>query len=200
MSEMDLQNSIRLKLSSLGFYVFRMNVGLLRTKDGLKKSRAIRNSKKRTVSSRADNPLSEWCMHSMLILYHIYREVVKSMEKKDFEQMCYLAREIRLLEQDLRETESKWRHIDLSGGSHAVGMPNSTVETLICKVEEYEIVVVESVGDGCSSARRILKKPEERDKLKSAELIGKRYGIFSDKINIDGIIPVVFAGEDKLED
>lgn len=46
---------------------------------------------------------------------------------------------------------------------------------------ESEIVVVVGEGDGCSSARRILKNPDEKEKLKAAELLGKRYGLYVDK-------------------
>lgn len=43
-------------------------------------------------------------------------------------------------------------------------------------------IVVEGTGDGCSEARLIKKAPSEKDKLKAAELIGKRYGLYTDKI------------------
>ncbi len=49
-----------------------------------------------------------------------------------------------------------------------------------------EIVVVEGEGDGCSSARRVMKAPDEKEKLKAAELLGKRYGIFTDKVKVEG--------------
>lgn len=63
-----------------------------------------------------------------------------------------------------------------------------------------EIVVVEGAGDGISSARRINKAPDEKERLKAAELLGKRYGIFSEKLNVDSAIPVVITGADMLED
>ncbi|MFC4355320.1 terminase small subunit [Chryseomicrobium palamuruense] len=63
---------------------------------------------------------------------------------------------------------------------------------------EAEIVVVEGDGDGMSSARRITKAPDEREKLKAAELIGKRYGIFTEKVNVEGAIPVIIHND--LED
>ena len=44
-----------------------------------------------------------------------------------------------------------------------------------------EIVVVEGIGDGMSEARKITKAPDERERLKAAELLGKRYGLFTDK-------------------
>lgn len=46
-------------------------------------------------------------------------------------------------------------------------------------------VVVESTGDGCSAARTILKEPSEKERLKAAELMGKRYTLFTDKVETD---------------
>lgn len=39
-----------------------------------------------------------------------------------------------------------------------------------------------------------------KERLKAAELIGKRYGLFSDKVNIEGTLPVMIVGEDNLEE
>ena len=63
-----------------------------------------------------------------------------------------------------------------------------------------EIVVVEGVGDGCSEARTMNKAPDEKERLKAAELIGKRYGLFTDKVGIEGAVPVIITGDDQLED
>ncbi len=60
---------------------------------------------------------------------------------------------------------------------------------------ESEIVVVEGEGDGCSSARHIKKAPDEKEKLKAAELLGKRYGIFKESLKVDGVIPVVITDD-----
>lgn len=46
-------------------------------------------------------------------------------------------------------------------------------------------LVVEGTGEGCSEARTILKEPSEKDRLKAAELLGKRYGIYTEKIETD---------------
>jgi terminase small subunit len=43
------------------------------------------------------------------------------------------------------------------------------------------IVVVEGLGDGVSEARTVKKTPDEKERLKAAELLGKRYRIFSEK-------------------
>ncbi|MGI6349894.1 MAG: terminase small subunit [Eubacteriales bacterium] len=50
---------------------------------------------------------------------------------------------------------------------------------------ESEIVVVENIGDYRSEARRISKAPDEKDRLKAAELLGKRYGLFTDRLQLD---------------
>lgn len=63
-----------------------------------------------------------------------------------------------------------------------------------------EIVVVEGMGEGCSAARRMDKSPDEKERLKAAELLGKRYRMFTDNINLDGGVAVIFSGEDKLEE
>lgn len=65
---------------------------------------------------------------------------------------------------------------------------------------QSEIVVVEGVGDGCSVARTMKKAPDERDKMKAAELLGKRYGLFTDKVEVDGVAKVVISGEEDLDE
>lgn len=64
---------------------------------------------------------------------------------------------------------------------------------------ESEIVVVEGIGMGESSARTMQKAPDEKERLKAAELLGKRYGIFKDKVQAEVVLPV-FKGEERLED
>ena len=48
-----------------------------------------------------------------------------------------------------------------------------------------EVVVVEGVGEGCSEARTMQKAPDEKERLKAAELLGKRYALFTDKVETD---------------
>lgn len=47
---------------------------------------------------------------------------------------------------------------------------------------QSEIVVVEGIGEGMSSARTMDKAPDEKERLKAAELLGKRYGLYTDKV------------------
>ena len=63
-----------------------------------------------------------------------------------------------------------------------------------------EVVVVEGEGEGCSSARVVKKDMSAKDRNKAAELLGKRYRLFTDKVEVEGDIPVVISGGDKLED
>ena len=58
-----------------------------------------------------------------------------------------------------------------------------------------EIVVVEGIGDGCSEARRMTKAPDEKEKLKAAEMLAKRYRLLTEKISVDGAVPVVIVDD-----
>ncbi len=60
------------------------------------------------------------------------------------------------------------------------------------------VVVVEGIGEGCSEAKVIQKPPDEKERLKAAELLGKRFGLFTEKIDVSGNIPVVISGDDKI--
>ena len=65
---------------------------------------------------------------------------------------------------------------------------------------EEEVVVVESVGDYCSEAKIIKKQIRAKDRIKAAELLGKRYRLFIDKLEVKGMVPVMIVGEEELED
>lgn len=65
---------------------------------------------------------------------------------------------------------------------------------------EEDVVVVEGIGDGCSEARVVRKKISAKDAIKCAELLGKRYRLFTDKIEAEVQQQVVFCDEQELED
>lgn len=44
---------------------------------------------------------------------------------------------------------------------------------------ESEEIVLKGVGKGSQKIEKVHKKPSEKDKLKAAELLGKRFGMFS---------------------
>lgn len=65
---------------------------------------------------------------------------------------------------------------------------------------QSEIVVIEGTGDGCSDARKMNKAPDEKERLKAAELLGKRYGLFTDKLEVDGNAKVVITDDIPKDD
>ena len=48
-------------------------------------------------------------------------------------------------------------------------------------------IVVEGIGDGMSEARVMEKNPSEKERLKAAELLGRRYSLFADKLEVSGL-------------
>lgn len=54
-----------------------------------------------------------------------------------------------------------------------------------------EVIVVEGTGDGCSSASTMEKEVGAKERLKAAELLGKRYALFTDNIKHNGAVDVV---------
>lgn len=55
-------------------------------------------------------------------------------------------------------------------------------------------LVVEGQGDGYSEAREMEKAPSEKDRLKAAELLGKRYGLFKDNVSLE-VEPVMIVND-----
>ncbi|MFR8734734.1 MAG: terminase small subunit [Clostridium perfringens] len=73
--------------------------------------------------------------------------------------------------------------------------------TRVLRGEETEqVVVTENIGDFMSEAKVVDKEISAKDKIKAAELLGKRYRLFTDKIEANINQTVVFEGEDDLED
>ena len=65
---------------------------------------------------------------------------------------------------------------------------------------QEDVVVVEGEGDGVSSARVMKKQVSAKERIKAAELLGKRYRLYTDKVEVDGVVPVMIVGEDELEE
>lgn len=87
--------------------------------------------------------------------------------------------------------------------SKRIASANEVMELLTSAARgelEEEVVVVESVGDYCSEAKVIKKQIGAKDRIKAAELLGKRYRLWTDKVEVKGIVPVMIVGEDDLED
>ena len=87
--------------------------------------------------------------------------------------------------------------------SKRIASANEVMELLTSAARgelEEEVVVVEGEGDGCSGARIVKKQIGAKDRLKAAELLGKRYRLWTDKMEVKGMVPVMIVGEDELED
>lgn len=87
--------------------------------------------------------------------------------------------------------------------SKRIASANEVMELLTSAARgqlEEEVVVVEGEGDGCSGARIVKKQIGAKDRIKAAELLGKRYRLWTDKVEVKGIIPVMIVGEDDLEE
>lgn len=65
---------------------------------------------------------------------------------------------------------------------------------------QAQIVMTVGTGDGVSEVVHVMKNPDEKERLKAAELLGRAYGIFNDRLNISEPVPVVLSGGDDLED
>ncbi len=46
-------------------------------------------------------------------------------------------------------------------------------------------ILLVGMGDGYQEVQEVEKKPSEKDRLKAAELLGKRYGLYTDKVSAD---------------
>lgn len=64
---------------------------------------------------------------------------------------------------------------------------------------QSEVVVIEGCGDGVSEAKTMMKSPDEKERLKAGELLGRRYRLFTDRVDMNVETPK-FGGEDDLEE
>ena len=69
--------------------------------------------------------------------------------------------------------------------------------TAVMRGEKTEQVLKLS-GDGVQTVEEITVSAKER--IRAAELLGKRFGLFNDKIDLTMTQPIVISGADALED
>lgn len=55
---------------------------------------------------------------------------------------------------------------------------------------ESSEIVIEGQGNGVSEAKIMTKPPSEKERIKAAELLGKRYGTWVDKVSVDADIDI----------
>ena len=64
---------------------------------------------------------------------------------------------------------------------------------------EEEVVIVEGIGEGCSEARKLNKKPAIKDIINAINTLGKMQGVFKDKVEIDADISPIVINNDVVE-
>lgn len=67
------------------------------------------------------------------------------------------------------------------------------------ELEQSKIASAEEVLQYITSVVRS-EGEETKDRIKAAELLSKRYGLLSERLNVTGSVPVVICGEEELED
>lgn len=60
---------------------------------------------------------------------------------------------------------------------------------------DEEVVVTVGTGEGYSEAVKVRKKISTRDRLKAADLLGKRYGLYTDKVDMTQALTIVFEDD-----
>jgi phage terminase small subunit len=61
---------------------------------------------------------------------------------------------------------------------------------------EEEVVVIDPI----TGVKIVKKKIGLKDSNKCVEMLAKRFGILSDKLSVEGNIPIVISGDDDLEE
>lgn len=86
--------------------------------------------------------------------------------------------------------------------SRAIQEHNERIATAE-EVREFlsEVVRGEAVETIVTNSGKKVRAPAKTgDRLKAADLLGKHYGLFTDKVKITGAVPVVIDGYDSIED
>lgn len=67
--------------------------------------------------------------------------------------------------------------------------------------EEEEVVVTVNVGDFQTEVQKVKKEISAKDKIKAAELLGKRYSLFTEKVDLEANVGVTIVDDiGSLED
>ena len=58
-------------------------------------------------------------------------------------------------------------------------------------------MVIEAIGGGMTKAKEVHKKPEDKDRLKALELLGKANNMFTDKVDLSASMDINVEIEDN---
>lgn len=93
------------------------------------------------------------------------------------------------------------RLVEISSAKIATAQEVMEYLTAVMRGESRaDVVVVEGEGDGLSRARCLQKAPDEKERLKAAELLGKRFALFTDQVQVQGAVPVIIDDSDPEPD
>lgn len=73
--------------------------------------------------------------------------------------------------------------------SKRIADATEVLEYLSCVLRgqsQSEVVVVVADGDFCTRAEKVKKSPDEKERLKAAELLAKRYGLLTENVSLNG--------------
>lgn len=70
-----------------------------------------------------------------------------------------------------------------------------TLTSIIRKQMTEEVIVVESVGDYMTEARKMDKEPSIKDIINAITTLGKMQGAFTDNVNLNGSVGVVIVDD-----
>lgn len=99
------------------------------------------------------------------------------------------------IKQRLQELTEEVRREDIA----TIAEIQSRLTAIMRGEEPEEVVVVEGIGDGCSEARKVHKKPNVKDMIKAGETLAKMQGAFDRGAQLAVIVPVI-GGDEHLED
>lgn len=63
-----------------------------------------------------------------------------------------------------------------------------------------QVVTTVATGVGKTEVIKVEKRVGEKERLKALELLGKRYLLFTEKVNVEGSIPVIIGGENEIKE
>ena len=101
----------------------------------------------------------------------------------------YIQEELNRLAVKFKVAEKEQRDI-----MDAAEMQEKLTQIIRQQITE-ENIVVEGVGDGCSEARTMKKKPSFKDVVAAIDKLARMQGAYSDKVEVSGALPVVLVDD-----
>jgi len=72
--------------------------------------------------------------------------------------------------------------------------------SVVRDTEDEDAVIVVGIGEGKSTAKTVTKRVPARDKVKAAELLARRYGLLTDKIDMQVQGTITIDASDDMQE